>query len=405
MDDYVARRRISPGPEPSALYDRFITDAGAFRDPKTPATLATNASISGRIIWIEGMPLNSWAVWKRFLGEYQHACRSRSLLDRGIFCTPLIGELALDPPVEDACLANHAWRGVVDYLDILTYAASVIHRRASSSVQHRLMVAVVSNLAQWDPRVCDHFADETLERILDPGPSLSELALQRSWQRTQKTDGLINYWHLGMIDNIDRKSVVHSAALAHNDPTSEIARRIWGAEIGVLLPFIEEKRRGKLLGDTEKSPEGSLPKPLRGNYGRSRPRDWSHRSPNQASCRLAIDPEVRAPLLHECVKFEITYHTWSLSLPVCCKIAASASVFLNEKSRIALPEGGRAFEKCCLSKKGSDKSTCHSSDRPGIRDPPTATSRSLGSVFGNDRPRATSRTGLQLTPGTRRSPA
>jgi hypothetical protein len=284
LDEESARDPVS------ALYGRFVTDdePSAIRNARN---LATNASISGRIIWIEGMPLNSWAVWKRFLTEYQHACRSRSLLDRGIFCTPLIGELALNPPVEDACLANHSWRGVVDYLDILTYAASVIHRRGSSSVQHRLMVAVVSSLAQWDPRVCDHFADESLERILDPGPSLRELALQRSWPRTQESDGLVNCWHLGMIDNIDKKSVVHSAALAHNDPTSEIARRVWSAEIGVLLPLIEEKRRGflerygKVLRVPFQTPFGIITD--------VRDLEISHIDYQIASCRLAIDPEVR----------------------------------------------------------------------------------------------------------------
>jgi hypothetical protein len=229
----------------SALYRRFATDDEPF-SLRNARSLATNGGISGRVIWVEGMPVHSWAAWRRFLAEYQHACRSRSLLERGIFCTPLIGELALDPPVEDACLANHSWRGVVDYLDILTYAASVIQRRGSSPVQHRLMVAVVSSLAQWDPRVCDLFADESLERILDPVPSLREMALRRNWPGAQGPDGLVNCWHLGMIDDLDAKPMVHSAALAHNDPTSEIARRIWGAEIGVLLPFIEEKRRGFL---------------------------------------------------------------------------------------------------------------------------------------------------------------
>jgi len=237
------------------------------------------------------MSLNSWAVWKRFLTECQHACRSRSLLDRGIFCTTLIGELALDPPVEDACLANHSWRGVVDYLDMLTYAASVIHRRRSSPVQHRLMVAIVSSLAQWDPRVCDHFADESLERILDPGPSLRELMLQRSWPKTQKSDDLINCWHLGMIDDIDGKSVVHSAAITHNDPTCEIEKRVWSAEIGVLLPIIEEKRRGFLERYAT-----VLRVPFETPFGMItdvRDLEIGHIDYQIASCRTAIDPDVR----------------------------------------------------------------------------------------------------------------
>jgi hypothetical protein len=135
--------------------------------------------------------------------------------------------------------------------------------------------------------VCDHFADESLERILDPGPSLRELALQRNWPRTQESDGLVNCWHLGMIDNIDRKSVVHSAALAHNDPTSEIARRVWSAEIGVLLPLIEEKRRGflerygKVLRVPFQTPFGIITD--------VRDLEISHIDYQIASCRLAVN--------------------------------------------------------------------------------------------------------------------
>src|SRR5262249_34711844 len=93
-------------------------------------------------------------------------------------------------------------------------------------------------------------------------PSLRAMALQRNWPGEQGPDDLANCWHLGMIDDLDAKPMVHSAALAHNDPTSEIARRIWGAEIGVLLPFIEEKRRsflehyGKLLQVPFQTPFG-----------------------------------------------------------------------------------------------------------------------------------------------------
>jgi hypothetical protein len=53
-------------------------------------------------------------------------------------------------------------------------------------------------------------------------------------------------WHRGMVDDIDGRPMLHPAALVMNDPTREIAHRVWSAETSVLLPFIEEKRRGFL---------------------------------------------------------------------------------------------------------------------------------------------------------------
>jgi hypothetical protein len=153
------------------------------------------------------------------------------------------------------------------------------------------MVAVVSSLAQWDPRVCDHLGDEPLESILDPVPSLRELALQRGWGRTQEPVGLANCWHLSKIDDVDNKPVVHSAALAYNDPSAEIARRIWGAQIGVLLPLIEEKRRGFLERYGE-----FLKVPFQTPYGvvtDVRDLEIGHIDYQIASCGRSIDTSVR----------------------------------------------------------------------------------------------------------------
>jgi len=274
----------------SALYDRYITDAepSAIRNA---STLATNPCIAGRIIWIEGLSSHTWPAWKRFLTEYQHVCLSRPLIERCTFCVPLPGKTALDPPVEDACLTNHYYRGVVDYLDIIMYTARVIQRGNLSALRHRLTVAVISSLAQWDPRVCDHFANEPLDSILDPGSSLKELAIHRGWSRTREQESLGNCWHLGMDERIDGKSLLHSAALALNDPTSEISRRIWNAEIGVLLPFIEEKRRGFLERYGK-----ILRVPFQTSFGvitDVRDLEIGHIDYQLASCGLAIDPDVR----------------------------------------------------------------------------------------------------------------
>jgi hypothetical protein len=234
------------GGDPAAIVDdRFVADSEPYAI-RNASGLAAESWMAGRIIWIDGLSHDSWQIGKRFLADFQHACRSRPLLQRGRFCVALVGELALNPPTEDACLANHYWRGCVEPLDILIYVTRTVCRRGLSSLQHRLVVAVISSVAQWDPRVCDHFAGESLARILDPGPALKELAQIRGWTEVIDHETALAAWHSGMVDDIEERPMLHPAALAMNDPTREIAHRVWSAETSVLLPFIEEKRRGFL---------------------------------------------------------------------------------------------------------------------------------------------------------------
>jgi hypothetical protein len=46
-----------------------------------------------------------------------------------------------------------------------------------------------------------------------------------------------------MIDVIEGEENIHSASLALKDFKGTIARRIWSAEVGVILPFVEERRQ------------------------------------------------------------------------------------------------------------------------------------------------------------------
>jgi hypothetical protein len=53
--------------------------------------------------------------------------------------------------------------------------------------------------------------------------------------------------HAGSADRVDGQEVMHSAFLASNGGTSAVHRRVWTGQVGVLLPFVEERRQD-LLG-------------------------------------------------------------------------------------------------------------------------------------------------------------
>lgn len=219
------------------LFAQFVPDASA-DSIRNAHALTKERSFAGKVIWLDGLNSNSWPAWKEFVVAYRHACQSAPVFERTLLCIPLDGKLALDPPGEDVCLAQHYWRGAVDSLDIFLYTANAFARREMPDLHRRVAVTVTAHLALWDPSISERMAEEKIERILQPISLLREVALTRDWCADAARE-----WHMGTVDTFDGESRIHSALLALDDSTSELARRIWSAEVGVMLPFVEEKRR------------------------------------------------------------------------------------------------------------------------------------------------------------------
>lgn len=209
-------------------------------------TLLRQDGFGGCFIWLDGIDAAAWPTWRQFLTEYSHACRATSLLDRTVFCVLLRGGLALEPPTEDVCLALHRWHGVVESLDAALLAAQLVQGRGLPRLQKRVTVAIVAQLAQWDLTVVERLALEDLQHLLDPVQILQEIARERQWSQVDAEAGACT-WHRGMADCVDAEMQVHSAILALRDPPIGLERRLWTAQVGVLLPFVEEQRQGVLI--------------------------------------------------------------------------------------------------------------------------------------------------------------
>ncbi|HEY9694174.1 MAG TPA: hypothetical protein V6D15_18375 [Oculatellaceae cyanobacterium] len=224
------------------LFDLFVGEISPneFRNART---LAEHPSFAGKIVWLDDFTPALWPAWRRFLSDYEQPCRSISQLSRTLFCVPLVGELALDPPRDDVCLSHHRWQGVVSRLDILLFTASLFQDKRLPDLQKRVVISVVTNLALWDFDVSERLASEKSENILNPMLILQEIAKERNWC-TDNHGSLLPKWCIGITNTIDAEEKFHSAALAINGSgKTEIERRIWRAEVGELLPFVEERRR------------------------------------------------------------------------------------------------------------------------------------------------------------------
>ncbi len=222
------------------LFDLFVGEITP-NQLRNTCTLAINQKFVGKIIWLDDLTPKAWFAWKKFLSDYEQPCRAIPQLYRTLFCVSLVGELALDPPTEDVCLSHHCWKGVVDRLDMLLFTSSLFQGKRLPDLQKRVAISVLTNLALWDFDVSKRLADEKVENILSPVPILQEIAKERSWCTD---DSCVERWCKGMTDIIEGKEKKHSAALAVNGSGKvELERRIWSAEVGEILPFIEELRR------------------------------------------------------------------------------------------------------------------------------------------------------------------
>lgn len=223
------------------------------------ADLPGEAKLRGYVLW-QSPNLDEWRRdWAEFSGRYQQACKSSEESDRPRFAWELCGAAAVQELSEDACLAVHTWKGRTSGLDLQLYAAlRVAEIGIPACLRRDLLVATSSQLACFDPEVVDSLVEKN---CLDEGACvevLDMIASKRDWstempeirylesrpsgEKWQASDEPL--WSAGILDEVDGsgRPAAHSAAVRLLGNEEEIRRRLWRAQVGVLLPLIEAER-------------------------------------------------------------------------------------------------------------------------------------------------------------------
>ena len=208
-------------------------------DPLTvrsiPDLLAKD-NFRGLLIRLEGIDERCWPPWRDFLRRYADVLRGIPLLGRSVFCVPLAGSPPGEPPRSDVSLINREWDGVIDEVDLLLLASERLRGRAYSSLARQLFAMSVSRVARWDFETAVRLIDEGQRAILDPLPTLQQMAREKGWTAKTPLD-----WGLG---TVSQSGVIHPVRAALDTPPRELQRRMWSAQVAVLMPRIEELRHG-----------------------------------------------------------------------------------------------------------------------------------------------------------------
>ena len=169
------------------------------------------------------------------------ACRAVNAFDRNVFCIVARGVARAELPAPQPCLKVYRWSGVIGLSDMEFYCSGLIPPDTGRKLNRRVRIAVIARIAMWDTEVADRLARETFERALRPGPVLLEVAGEREWSAGPSPSDL---WKEGAADVFDDEATVqHSAFLQAAGLEALIEQRIWSAQVGVLFPYVETRRR------------------------------------------------------------------------------------------------------------------------------------------------------------------
>lgn len=230
----VVFRPESASPPFDSLRARFAPRLSSEREVSL-LDLCEEPDFQGRVIWLDGLDRDDWSAWKKFLSDYAHASRGVGEFERTLFVTVLGGVPPADPPDRDVTLAIHDWRGIVDEMDLLFLAYERLGRRAVGGTMRSILATAVARVAAWDLETAEILIDEDDDVMLDPHGKLRAVAQDKGWTADTPVD-----WEHGTESG---NGSLHAAVASLEDPPREIRRRIWSAQVSVLLPVIDVRRR------------------------------------------------------------------------------------------------------------------------------------------------------------------
>ena len=194
--------------------------------------------VMGTVVVVTELPADPEILrrWRTFLEHYAQICRSNGgpMSPRLLIQWPPEGDL----PESELRLTMHPWSGMLDSVDIALYAAQLVRRKGYSPFNRLLMVALAAKLSGGDPILCRILCNFNMQELLEPCSILAEYARSSGWSGTATASR-----KEGTLIELDGEIREHPAWMAAQGKEKELGILIWSAQVGVLLPLIEERRQ------------------------------------------------------------------------------------------------------------------------------------------------------------------
>lgn len=231
LDATMAR---SPDAYLNALLSLDIEDT----PPTTAEVLLTHSELKNRVFWIHLMDRQKARDWVAFLETYRVLCHGRGSAGPPQFVIALQGEALAELPREDALRIVRSWKNSFTPLDALLYASRRCAATNPGSLQAQVTTATCAAFALWDAELADSIAHDPEAFLKAPLHQLLGFAQRRSWSPEEEP-----CWEKGQVGFYAGEERIHVAWHAIRGDHAEIQGRLWEAQITVLFPFLEQRRR------------------------------------------------------------------------------------------------------------------------------------------------------------------
>jgi len=224
------------------LWEEFVFADDDPGQTRSVEQLLGRDELSGMVVWVDGLAPSCAGTLPAFFERFSQVLNGIAVFKRLQLCcvVPLSSAGSFSANVCCAIIDSTSYVGPID---ALTFATTLIEEKAFSVLEAQVAASVVANLALWDEELAIALAQEQLETILCPMSWLKGWCRTKEWSATLNSDDLR---HKGLLTIFDGQPKVHSAIAAVRDEANVVDARVWRGQAGVLLPFIEERRRDLL---------------------------------------------------------------------------------------------------------------------------------------------------------------
>ena len=219
------------------LYEQLTGESAT--DTRVEHTdLASHEEVRGMVVWVDLGASESTAAWIECVESYAESLKRLEPDAPLLFIGVLQGVLANAAMNEKAHLSLRDWRHVIRGIDVRIVVERKLRKRSFNPTQHQLAVETIARVALWDVQLATELASRPLAEITAPFDVLEEYAHARKWSVDQEAR-----WEDGTHGQFFGEPQTHSALCVLQGILQVVERRIWAAQTGVVLPFLEARLR------------------------------------------------------------------------------------------------------------------------------------------------------------------
>lgn len=232
--------RIVPHPKYHPLDQLYETLTGESTAEKHVEyfDLAEHDEVRGTIAWIDLETSETPDTWVQCIEAYANSIKRLEPKSPLLLLGVLQNDRTSGIPNGKTYLSVRVWKNVIRAVDVRNVTERELRKRSFNPTKHQLAVETIARVALWDVQLATELASRPLAEITAPFDVLEDYAHAQTWSVDQEAR-----WEDGTYGQFFGEPQTHSALCVLQGNLQVVERRIWAAQTGVVLPFLEARLR------------------------------------------------------------------------------------------------------------------------------------------------------------------